>query len=197
MEQLTAQDASFLYIETPTTPSVGAWLNIYDPSSAPDGIVRFKQILAAYEARLPLARYLRSRIVRVPMDLDHPYWVDDNEFDLEFHVRHLALPKPGDWRQLCIQVARIVVRPLDLSRPPWELYVIEGLDNVEGVRRDRSRSSTRLTMQRWTGRRAPNSTTRCTVPTQRYKRDTQIRATLDRRFRVRVICRSGASGECQ
>ncbi len=133
MEQLTAQDASFLYAETPTTPSVGAWLNIYDPSTAPDGIVRFKQILAAYEARLPLARYLRSRIVRVPMDLDHPYWVDDSEFDLEFHVRHLALPKPGDWRQLCIQVARIVARPLDLSRPPWELYVIEGLDNIDGV----------------------------------------------------------------
>ena len=95
----------------------GAWLNIYDPSTAPDGIVRFKQILAAYEARLPLARYLRSRIVRVPMDLDHPYWVDDSEFDLEFHVRHLALPKPGDWRQLCIQVARIVARPLDLTPP--------------------------------------------------------------------------------
>jgi WS/DGAT/MGAT family acyltransferase len=133
MEQLSAQDASFLYVETPTAPSVGAWLNIYDPSTAPDGTVRFKQILGAYEARLPLARYLRSRIVRVPMDIDHPYWVDDGDFDLEFHVRHLALPKPGDWRQLCIQVARIVARPLDLSRPPWELYVIEGLDHVDGV----------------------------------------------------------------
>jgi diacylglycerol O-acyltransferase / wax synthase len=133
MEQLSAQDASFLYAETPTTPSVGAWLNIYDPSTAHEGTVRFKQILAAYEARLERARYLRARIVRVPMDLDHPYWVDDADFDLEFHVRHLALPKPGDWRQLCIQVARIVARPLDLTRPPWELYVIEGLDNVDGV----------------------------------------------------------------
>jgi WS/DGAT/MGAT family acyltransferase len=133
MEQLTAQDASFLYVETPTTPSVGAWLKIYDPSSAPNGLVRFKQVLAAYEAKLHLARYLRSRILRVPMDLDHPYWVDDPDFDLEFHVRHLALPKPGDWRQLCIQVARLVARPLDLARPPWEVYVIEGLDNVDGV----------------------------------------------------------------
>jgi WS/DGAT/MGAT family acyltransferase len=133
MEQLSAQDASFLYVETSTAPSVGAWLNIYDPSTAPDATVRFKQILATYGARLDGARYLRARIVRVPMDLDHPYWVDDAEFDLEFHVRHLALPKPGDWRQLCIQVARIVARPLDLTRPPWELYVIEGLDNVDGV----------------------------------------------------------------
>ena len=111
MEQLSAQDASFLYVETSTAPSVGAWLNIYDPSTAPDGTVRFKQILATYGARLDEARYLRARIVRVPMDLDHPYWVDDAEFDLEFHVRHLALPKPGDWRQLCIQVARIARGP--------------------------------------------------------------------------------------
>jgi diacylglycerol O-acyltransferase / wax synthase len=69
----------------------------------------------------------------VPMNLDHPYWVEDKDFDLEFHVRHIALPEPGDWRQLCIQVARLHSRMLDLSRPLWETYVIEGLDNVEGV----------------------------------------------------------------
>jgi WS/DGAT/MGAT family acyltransferase len=71
--------------------------------------------------------------VRVPLDLDHPYWIEDGDFDLEFHVRHIALPQPGDWRQLCIQVARLVSRPLDQDRPLWEFYVIEGLDNVEGV----------------------------------------------------------------
>ena len=54
-------------------------------------------------------------------------------FDIEFHVRHIALPHPGDWRQLCIQIARIHARPLDLSKPLWEMYVIEGLDNVEGT----------------------------------------------------------------
>ena len=54
-------------------------------------------------------------------------------FDLEYHVRHIALPKPGDWRQFCIQVARLHARPLDLGKPLWELYVIEGLDRVEGV----------------------------------------------------------------
>ena len=75
----------------------------------------------------------RQRLVRVPLDLDHPYWIEDPDFDLEFHVRHIALPQPGDWRQLCIQVARLVSRPLDLDRPLWELYVIEGLDNVVGV----------------------------------------------------------------
>ena len=65
---------------------------------------------------------------RVPLDLDLPYWVEDDRFDLEYHVRHIALPKPGDWRQFCIQASRIHARPLDLDRPLWEIYVIEGLD---------------------------------------------------------------------
>lgn len=133
MRQLSGQDASFLYAETPNTPALGASCNIYDQSTAPGGLVRFKDILGCFESRLHLGSYLRSRLVRVPMDLDHPYWIDDPDFDLEFHVRHIALPKPGDWRQLCIQVARLIARPLDLSHPPWEVYVIEGLDNVEGL----------------------------------------------------------------
>jgi len=69
----------------------------------------------------------------VPFDVDHPYWIEDPEFDLEFHVRHIALPKPGDWRQLCIQVARLHARPLDLSKPLWEFTVVEGLDNIPGL----------------------------------------------------------------
>ncbi len=131
MQQLTAEDASFLYLETPNAPMSGGYLNMYDPSTAPGGRVTFKGILAALEARLHLAPSFRQRLVRVPMDLDHPYWVDDVDFDLEYHVRHIALPHPGDWRQLCIQVARLLARPLDMTRPLWELYVIEGLDNID------------------------------------------------------------------
>ena len=59
--------------------------------------------------------------MRVPLDLDEPYWIDDEHFDLEYHVRHLALPSPGDWRQLCIQVARLVSRPLDAGIPACRL----------------------------------------------------------------------------
>ena len=76
---------------------------------------------------------LRQKLVRVPLGLDHPYWVDDPDFDLEYHVRHIALPKPGDWRQLMIQVARLHSRPLDREHPLWEAYIIEGLHNVPGV----------------------------------------------------------------
>ena len=93
----------------------------------------FKGILAHLEPRLHLARAFRQKAVRVPGDLDHPWWVEDSDFDLEYHVRHIALPEPGDWRQFCIQVARLHSRPLDLSKPLWEMYVIEGLDDVEGV----------------------------------------------------------------
>ncbi len=133
MQQLSGMDASFVYFETPATPMHVAGVSIYDPSTAPGGTVTFKGILASFQERLHLARTFRQKMVQVPMNLDHPYWVEDKDFDLEFHVRHIALPQPGDWRQLCIQVARLHSRMLDLSRPLWETYVIEGLDHVEGV----------------------------------------------------------------
>ena len=133
MQQLTGMDASFLYAETPRAHMAGSGVSIYDPSTAPDGRVTFKGILDHIERRLHEARMFRQRLVRVPLDLDHPYWIEDPDFDLEFHVRHIALPKPGDWRQFCIQVARLISRPLDLDRPLWEFYVVEGLDHVEGV----------------------------------------------------------------
>ncbi|MDO8290564.1 MAG: wax ester/triacylglycerol synthase family O-acyltransferase [Parvibaculum sp.] len=133
MEQLSAMDASFLYFETPNAPMHIGSVAIYDQSTVKGGILGFKEILKNYEARLHMARSFRQRVVRVPLSLDHPYWLEDPDFDLEYHVRHIALPKPGDWRQLCIQVARLHARPMDTTRPLWEFTVIEGLDNVEGL----------------------------------------------------------------
>jgi diacylglycerol O-acyltransferase / wax synthase len=133
MEQLSGQDASFVYLETPTTPMHIGSVGIYDPSTAPGGFVRFKDILAHIESRLDKARSFRQKLVRVPFDLDHPYWIDDPDFDLEYHVRHIALPKPGDWRQLCIQVARLHARGMDMNKPLWEFNIVEGLDNIPGL----------------------------------------------------------------
>src|SRR4051812_21899268 len=110
----------------------GGQLTIYDPSTAPGGRVTFTGIMAHIEARLHLADAFRQRIVTVPLNADHPWWVEDEDFDIEFHVRHIALPEPGDWRQLCIQCARLISRPLDLSKPLWEMYVIDRLDRVKG-----------------------------------------------------------------
>ena len=133
MRQLQGMDASFVALETLRSPMHIGSILIYNPATAPGGFVRFKDILSFFDSRKQLSRTIRQRMVRVPLDLDYPYWIDDPDFDLEYHVRHLALPKPGDWRQLCIQAARIFARPLDLTRPPWEFTVIEGLDNVAGV----------------------------------------------------------------
>ena len=110
-------------------------LLIYDPSTAPGGKVTFKGILEGIESRLHLAPTFRRRLTELPGGLHMPYWVDDPDFDLEYHVRHIALPQPGDWRQLCIQIARIHARQIDLRRPPWEMTVIEGLNSVPGVPR--------------------------------------------------------------
>ncbi len=133
MHQLTGMDASFLYLETPSAPMHISGLAIYDQSTAPGGKVRFKDIIENYSHRLRALPPTTRKLVEVPFNLDHPYWVSDGNYDPEFHIRHLALPKPGDWRQLCILISRLHARPLDRDHPLWEAYVIEGLDNVEGV----------------------------------------------------------------
>ena len=133
MRQLQGMDASFVAMETRNSPMHIGSILIYNPETAPGGFVRFKDILNHFESRKQLSKTIRQRLVRVPFDLDYPYWIEDKEFDLEYHVRHVALPRPGDWRQLCIQAARIFARPLDLTRPPWEFTIVEGLDNIPGV----------------------------------------------------------------
>lgn len=130
MRQLQGMDSSFVAMESQNSPMHIGSVLIYNPATAPDGFVRFKDILQFIESRMQLSKTMRQRLVRVPFDLDYPYWIEDPDFDLEYHVRHVALPRPGDWRQLCIQAARIHARPLDLDRPPWEFTVVEGLDNV-------------------------------------------------------------------
>ena len=133
MLQLTGLDASFLYLETANAPMHISSLAIYDQSTAPGGKVRFKDILENYSQRVRPLPPMTRRLVEVPLNMDHPYWVSDGSYDPEFHIRHLALPKPGDWRQLCILISRLHARPLDRNHPLWEAYIIEGLDKVEGV----------------------------------------------------------------
>lgn len=133
MKQLGILDAAFINLEQNNTPQHIGGIGIYDPSSAPGGFVRFKDVIASFERRLGNLPLFRTRLVEVPGGLDRPYWIKDANFDVEFHLRHIALPEPGDWRQLCIQTARLHSRPLDMSRPLWEAYIIEGLDNIPNV----------------------------------------------------------------
>jgi len=136
MRQLSKNDALFLSSESAHSSSNISLIQIYDPSTAPGGRLRFKDFLALVESRLHRSHVFRHKLCSVPFGLDEPYWVEDENFDLEYHVRNIALPKPGDWRQFCIQASRIHARPLDLNRPLWELYVIEGLDAIDDLPKD-------------------------------------------------------------
>ena len=127
MRQLTSLDAQFLALENSRqTGHVGS-LAILDPSTAPNGKFGARQVMRLLSERGPQLPPLRWRLAEVPMGLDHPYWVDEGELDLGYHIRELALATPGSDAQLAEQVARIMSRPLDRARPLWELYVIEGL----------------------------------------------------------------------
>ncbi len=129
MQQLTGVDASFLNMETPTQFGHISSICIFDVGA--DGA---SAVDAGYEAtkrrileRIHLLEPYRRRLVTVPFGLDNPYWINDAGFDIDYHVRHLAVPPPGNDRQLADLVARIIGRPLDRARPLWALYVIEGL----------------------------------------------------------------------
>jgi len=133
MQQLTILDNVFLQQESNRTPMHISPIIIYDQSGLKRGPVRFKEILTAFERNLPKSAVFRRKLAGGAMGFDTPYWIEDPDFDLEFHVRHVALPKPGDWRQFCILLARLHARGLDMKRPLWEAYVIEGLDEVKGL----------------------------------------------------------------
>jgi diacylglycerol O-acyltransferase len=133
MRQLSGTDTSMLYLDRPHAPNHVGPIIIYDPASAPGGRVSFDEIVEFVSHRLHIAPAFRERLVPVPLGLDRPYWIRDPDFDLEFHIRHTALANPGTWAQFTKLVARLYARPLDLTRPPWEMYVIEGLDAIEDV----------------------------------------------------------------
>jgi diacylglycerol O-acyltransferase / wax synthase len=129
MRQLTSVDAQFLALENARQSGHVGGLAILDPSTAPAGKLELGDVQRMIAERLPLLPPMRWRLAEVPFGLDYPYWVDDEDFDLEFHVRELALPAPGTDEKLAEQVARIVSRPLDRARPLWELYLIHGLED--------------------------------------------------------------------
>ncbi len=127
MRQLTGLDAQFLALETPRQAGHVGGLAVLDPGSMPNGKLELGDVHNMIAERLPLLPPFRWRLKPVPMGLDYPYWIDDPDFDLEYHVRELAIPPPPTDAKLAEQVARIFSRPLDRSRPLWEVYLIHGL----------------------------------------------------------------------
>lgn len=122
--RLSALDASFLYLEEPTTAMHVGSVAVFEP---PEAGFDYDRLVALVSARIAYVPRYRQRVRTVPGRLANPVWVDDEDFDVTYHVRRSALPRPGSDEQLAELVARVQSRPLDRSRPLWEVYLVEGL----------------------------------------------------------------------
>jgi diacylglycerol O-acyltransferase / wax synthase len=129
VQRLGPQDASFLYLETPNVHQHVGGLAILDPSTAPGGTLTYERLIDVIGSRVHLAPRFRHKVVFPPLAAARPVWVDDSKFDLSFHIRRAALPTPGGRRELIDYVQRVISRPLDRTKPLWELYLIEGMED--------------------------------------------------------------------
>lgn len=126
MERLSGLDAAFLYLETPSLHMHVSMAAVFDPSTVPGGY-SFDKVRDLVSSRLVQAPIFRRRLVEVPMRLGHPYWVDDPDFDIDYHMRRAALPAPGGVDELAEFVGDVCSRQLDRTKPLWEMYIVEGL----------------------------------------------------------------------
>ena len=126
MKQLSGLDSTFLHLETSAQFGHVSGLSIFSRPDTP-GYQPYEAWRGQLERRLHLLEPLRRRLAEVPLGLDHPYWIADPDFDIDFHVRHSAIPPPGRDEQLAALVGRLISLPLDRRRPLWLSYVIEGL----------------------------------------------------------------------
>jgi WS/DGAT/MGAT family acyltransferase len=124
VDRLSPLDVSFLYLEEPTTPMHVGGVVLFQ---APEGGFDHDRLVALIKARIALVPRYRQKVRWVPGRIANPVWVDDEEFDVGYHVRRSALPRPGADAQLRDLVGRIMARPLDRNRPLWEMYLVEGL----------------------------------------------------------------------
>jgi diacylglycerol O-acyltransferase len=129
MQRLGPQDASFLYLETPNVHQHVGGLAILDPSTAPGGKLTYDDLVRVISSRLHLAPRFRQKVLFPPLAVARPVWVDDANFDPSFHLRRAALPTPGGRRELVDYVQRVISRPLDRTKPLWEAYLIEGMED--------------------------------------------------------------------
>lgn len=124
---ISGMDATFLYTETPTSPmNIGSVIVI-------EGSIDFETFKATVHSRIHQFPKLRQRLIYVPMSIDYPYWVDDPNFDIDLHIKHIALPKPGSWKELRKTASQIFSEPFDQNRPLWSMTFVEGLDDLPQV----------------------------------------------------------------
>ncbi|CRL51633.1 WS/DGAT/MGAT family O-acyltransferase [Pseudomonas sp. URMO17WK12:I11] len=130
MNHLSGMDAMFLHLESAEMPMHIGGLHVLELPAGQGGDF-FEEVKACVAQRLHLAAVFNRKLANMPFDLSNPVWVDDEDIDLDHHVRHFTLPKPGSNRQLQQAIARLHSSLLDRSRPLWELYIIDGLKSGE------------------------------------------------------------------
>ena len=126
MQRMSGMDASFLTTETASVHNHVVGTLIVDPSTAVDGF-SIQKLKDALMARMHLLAPFRRRLVEVPFSLAPPLWIEDANFDIDQHIRRVAVPSPGSRHELAELVGDIAGRPLDRSRPLWEMWYVEGL----------------------------------------------------------------------
>ena len=134
MEQLSGLDASFIYMEGPRTPMHIGAVYIIDAAHSPE--FSYRTFVEHVRTRLPLVPLLRKSVVEVPLDLGRPFWINDADFDLSAHLPKVGCPRPGGAEDLMDLAARVFSRPLDRSRPLWEIMFVDGVDSVPGISPD-------------------------------------------------------------
>jgi len=131
MEQITPHDATFYYAESDKTFAHGTFAWFYD-GKLPDGKnFGFKDLQRHVSSRLHVSKILTRKLVPVPLHLDYPYWVTDEEFDVDDHLHHVKLPKSGTWQQFTEVLSDIHSQPLDMDKPLWDITLVTGLNKVD------------------------------------------------------------------
>ena len=127
MQRLTGLDAGYLYMETPSLHMHTLKISVLDPTTVPGGYA-FGRVKEELGRRLHLLPPFRRRLVTVPFGLNHPLWIEDPDFDLDWHIHRVAVPSPGSQREFCELIGDIASHQLDRRRPLWEIWVVEGLE---------------------------------------------------------------------
>lgn len=130
MKQLTGMDTMFLNMEGPNTPMLLSTFDIYNVATVPNGHAGYDEVLDVFKKQSKNLPMLFKKLKKVPLRLDNPYWVDATDFNVEDHFFRITLPSPGTWHQLMDTVGRLMGRPMDMTAPLWEVYVIDGLNSI-------------------------------------------------------------------
>lgn len=133
MQQLSPMDAAFLYLENESTHAHGTFVWIYDASECGSVAVSRKALMKHMASRLSVSPIFTRKVHRLPLDFDYPYWIDDEGFELLYHVRETAMPTDGSWSDFCSLVSGVHSQPLDQNHPLWEMTLVPELNDIPGL----------------------------------------------------------------